>query len=373
MYRPFHALALGAMAVSTAAMAISEPTGRRDAGYLYQPAPTLMPEMHELEKLQKQLLHLGKRQETASVNTYTVVNSPDETCGFLSGSPGNAIQCANGEKCSWELAHITRIMCGSVAHVTCYNREQALNTELCNDVCQSNSFYLLCTERSSAYCAVYSYEDGVKDYRCATASLSRAQGVSFTYDGQRGRSFTTLTVAGDAVETPTPSSTSTTTTEEPEESETETETPTESDDITTTITVDPGRATSAGPVEIEHGKSDGPNIGAIVGGSIGGFVALSLIVLGAIWLLRRNKKNQTSPNQPAPVPPPMQHHTPVSSVPPMSEHTGLVSPASPTQSDWRGSSVAPTSTQSPVSMQGWSTHSPASQPYNAAPQNPNYH
>ncbi|KAJ4251806.1 hypothetical protein NW757_006638 [Fusarium falciforme] len=321
MYRPFHALALGAMAVSTAAMAISEPTGRRDAGYLYQPAPTLMPEMHELEKLQKQLLHLGKRQETASVNTYTVVNSPDETCGFLSGSPGNAIN----------------------------------------------------TERSSAYCAVYSYEDGVKDYRCATASLSRAQGVSFTYDGQRGRSFTTLTVAGDAVETPTPSSTSTTTTEEPEESETETETPTESDDITTTITVDPDRVTSAGPVETEHGKSDGPNIGAIVGGSIGGFVALSLIVLGAIWLLRRNKKNQTSPNQPAPVPPPMQHHTPVSSVPPMSEHTGLVSPASPTQSDWRGSSVAPTSTQSPVSMQGWSTHSPASQPYNAAPQNPNYH
>lgn len=220
---------------------------------------------------------------------------------------------------------------------------------------------------------MYSYEDGVKDYRCATASLSRAQEVSFTYDGQRGRRFTTLTVAGDAAETPTSSSTSTSSTEEPEESETETETPTESDDITTTITIDPGRVTSEKPVETEDGKSDGPNIGAIVGGSIGGFVALSLIVLGAVWLLRRNKKNQTPPNQPAPVPPPMQHQTPVSSVPPMSEHTGLVSPASPTQSDWRGSSVAPTSTQSPVSMQGWSTHSPTGQPYNAAPQNPNYH
>ncbi|RMJ02458.1 hypothetical protein BHE90_015170 [Fusarium euwallaceae] len=355
------------MAVSTAAMAISEPTGRRDAGYLYQPAPTLMPEMHELEKLQKQLLHLGKRQETSSVNTYTIVTSPDETCGFLSGSPGNAIKCANGEKCSWELAYITRIMCGSMAHVTCYNREQALNTELCNDVCQSNSFYLLCTERSSAYCAVYSYEDGVKDYRCATASLSKAQGVSFTYDGQRGRELKTTTVAED-FGAPTTSLT----TEEPEESETETETSTESEDITTTITVDPARTTSAAPVETD-GKKDGPNIGAIVGGSIGGFVALSLIVLGAIWLFRRNKNNQTPPNQPAPAPPAMQQHTPVASVPPMSEHTGLVSPASPTQSDWRGSSVAPTSTQSPVSMQGWSTHSPASQPYNAAPQNPNYH
>lgn len=143
MCRPLHALALGAMVVSTAAMAIPEPTGRRDVGYLYQPAPTLMPEVHELKKLQEKLLHLGKRQETSSVNTYTIVNSPDETCGFLSGSPGNAIKCANGEKCSWELAHITRIMCGSAAHVTCYNREQALNTELCNDVCQSNSYYLL--------------------------------------------------------------------------------------------------------------------------------------------------------------------------------------------------------------------------------------
>ncbi|KAJ4328466.1 hypothetical protein N0V84_001150 [Fusarium piperis] len=350
-------------------MAISEPTGRRDVGYLYQPAPTLMPEMHELEKLQKQLLHLGKRQETASVNTYTIINSPDETCGFLSGSPGNAIKCANGEKCSWEVAHITRIMCGTAAHVTCYNREQAFNTELCNDVCQSNSYYLLCTERASAYCAVYSYEDGVKDYRCATESLSRAQGVSFTYDGQRGRTLTTTTVAED-IETPSPPSTSTT--REPEKSEAEAETTTESDDVTTTITVDPARTTSAEPVATEPGKSDGPNIGAIVGGSIGGFVALSLIVLGAIWLLRRNRKNQTPPNQPASVPPTMQQHTPAASVPPMSEHAGLVSPTSPAHSDWRGSSIAPT-TQSPVSMQGWSTHSPAvSQPYNAAPQNPNY-
>lgn len=194
--------------------------------------------------------------------------------------------------------------------------------------------------------------------------------MSFTYDGQRGRVLTTSTLAGDA-EIPT----STSTTEEPEESETETETPTESEDITTTITVGPTRATSAEPAATEDGgDDDGPNIGAIVGGSIGGFVALSLIVLGAIWLLRRNKKNQAPPNQPAPAtaPPTMPHHTPVASVPPMSEHTGLVSPTSPAQSDWRGSSIAPT-TQSPVSMQGWSTHSPAAnQPYNAVTQNQNY-
>jgi hypothetical protein len=89
-------------------------------------------------------LDLGKRQaSTTPATTFTVVISPDSTCGFLSGSPGNAITCSNGDLCSWELAHVPAIFCGTTAYLQCLDREDALDPELCDDVCQENSYNLL--------------------------------------------------------------------------------------------------------------------------------------------------------------------------------------------------------------------------------------
>ncbi|KAM0244124.1 hypothetical protein ACHAP5_006607 [Fusarium lateritium] len=133
-------LALGLLAGETDALAISEATKRPNPGYVHQPEPT--PMIGILDDLKH--LALGKRQATSTEDvTYTLVNSPDSTCGFLSGSPGNAITCSNGDKCSWELAYVTGIFCGSTAYNRCLERSEALNTKLCNDVCQSNSYNLL--------------------------------------------------------------------------------------------------------------------------------------------------------------------------------------------------------------------------------------
>ncbi|KAM0204037.1 hypothetical protein ACHAPA_009419 [Fusarium lateritium] len=349
-------LALGLLAGVTNALAISEATKRPNV-YVHQPEPT--PMIRILDDLKH--LALGKRQATSTEDiTYTLVNSPDSTCGFLSGSPGNAITCSNGDKCSWELAYVTGIFCGSIAYNRCLERSQALDTKLCNDVCQSNSYNLLCTDRSAPFCGTYAYPSGVRGFRCASSTLTGDQSVSFLYSGQKDRKLST-TFVSDEVATPTAS---------------ETTESSSGEQSSTTSTTTSATTTSQEPEPQNTGGGGGSktNVGAIVGGAIGGFVVLSLIVLGIIWFMRRNKKNgDMPPQQPAVAPQPPVPQTPADTVPPMSQHYAKSGVTSPAQSEWRESMITAQSPGSPVSNMTWTGQHPAEgQVYHEMPQSGSY-
>ncbi|KAG5655463.1 hypothetical protein KAF25_000712 [Fusarium avenaceum] len=337
-------LALSPLAGVANTLAITEAIKRPNAGYVHQPESTPMVEF--LDDLRH--LALGKRQATSTEDiTYTLVNSPDSTCGFLSGSPGNAITCSNGEKCSWELAHVTGIFCGTSAYNRCLDRSDALDTKLCNDVCQSNSYNLLCTDKSAPFCGTYAYESGVRGFRCASSTLTGEQSVSFMYNGQKDRKFSTTYISDEVT---------TTTTSETTESSSQEQGSATSTTSATTTSGEPEPQNTGG------GGGSKTNVGAIVGGAIGGFVVLSLIVLGIIWFMRRNKKNGNSPPQqptPAVVPQPHVPQTPADTVPPMSQHYAKSGVTSPTQSEWRDSMVTAQSPGSPVSNMTWTGQYPA--------------
>jgi hypothetical protein len=92
-----------------------------------------------------QLHELIKRQATTTTeNTYTLTIAPDETCGFLSGSVGVPITCASRRICTWESEFIDAVICGTEfeVYLRCLERDVAINTVSCNDVCQSNIYNL---------------------------------------------------------------------------------------------------------------------------------------------------------------------------------------------------------------------------------------
>ncbi|KAM0344119.1 hypothetical protein ACHAPU_007840 [Fusarium lateritium] len=350
----YSGLAWSVWAGVTDALAISEATKRRDAGYMYQPEPT--PIIAMLDNLKH--LALGKRQATSTVTTFTLVVSPDSTCGFLSGSPGNGIDCPNGDICSWEVAHVKGVFCGSTLYNRCIDRSEALDTKLCDDVCQSNSYNLLCTDTASPFCGTYAFESGVRDFRCATRALTAPQSVSFLYNDQDDRTFSTTFLADDitpsaAEETVEPSS------------------------VESSTTSDPTTTTSEEPEPQKTGGGGGDtNLGAIIGGAIGGFVALSLVVLGIIWYWRRNRKGGNTPaQQPVAVPPPADPQSPTDIVPPMIQHYPKSEVTSPTQSDWRHSMATTQNPGSPVSNVTWMGQPPVEglEVYHAPPQDGTYH
>ncbi|KAK1759065.1 hypothetical protein QBC47DRAFT_98010 [Echria macrotheca] len=256
---------------------------------------------------------IRNRQVTSSSSTtFTVTKVSDSTCGYLSGSPGNAITCENKAPCTWEAQYISNIICGLLesdgTKLRCFNREQALDPSACNDVCQSNTYNLLCTETASPYCRTYAYPSGVRDYRCAATPVSGVQSVLHTYNGEEDRTLTTSILGGEILNaqtsrapgaTPTASSTSSLV------------------NRTTILTVVPTQ--TAPPSE---GSSSTP-VGPIVGGVIGGVAVIALFVLGIFFLIRRKNSGaspQSAPSGPA-APygpagnggyPPMQQSLPVS-------------------------------------------------------------
>ncbi|KAH6869250.1 hypothetical protein B0T10DRAFT_568971 [Thelonectria olida] len=250
---------------------------------------------HGLEKQQK--------RETPG-NTWTI--APDETCGYLSGSVGAPITCDDYETCLWHV-QVAFFCAGSkttTGHVTCFNREDALNTDKCDDVCISDIYNLLCTETSAPYCRTYAYPSDLRDYRCANTPATRVSSASWTYDGQDDPGFSTTVIVLTTTVPPT----------EP------------------TTTVPPQESTN--PPEPK------PPVGAIIGGVVGGLAILGFIILGAIYLLRR-KRSQTESEAP---PPPIQSEPPVAMTntkPHVDSTAQSPTVGSPRQSAWPGSSVVP--------------------------------
>jgi hypothetical protein len=193
--------------------------------------------------------------------------------------------------------------------------------------------------------------------------MTRDQSVSFIYNSQKDRTFTTTIFDSDATDV----------------------TLSETDTVESTTTSSESSSSTAGDAEAtettdtDNGGGSKTNIGAIVGGSIGGFLVLSFIVLGLIWFIRKNnKKRNAAPPvqqvQPAMVPHQNVPQAPGDSVPPMNQHYTKTGVTSPAPTEWRESTVTAQSPSSPVSS--WTGQYPNSAAnevtYQEMPGNPPY-
>ncbi|OBS22847.1 hypothetical protein FPOA_09170 [Fusarium poae] len=300
----------------------------------------LMPSMPEitsdpmdfLDQIQlPQRRELQERQEVSSPFDVTVTSAPDATCGYLSAEIGVPITCTNKEVCAWALVQKDAgvIKCGTEIKVNCYESSKAVDPTLCNDVCQSDTMNLLCTDSDMPYCRTYAFPNGIRDYRCASSSLTTEQSAEHTFYGQKNPNFKTR-VGNAAVATTDSEEAADKTATEPEEPAT-----------ITKVAESTKSASNDG-----NAKSSPTPIGAIVGGVVGGVALIGLVMLGIFFILRR-KRNKTVATQ-GPINPPVMNFIPQNMGPSMldskmvaSPHTQPESAISPLQSDGRQSVFGP--------------------------------
>ncbi|KAF4953750.1 hypothetical protein FGADI_5743 [Fusarium gaditjirri] len=345
------ALLLGAMLQAANAMDIAHAAQRnhvRDAAPAITGAPFGI--IHEAELLVGHNALEARQAKSSTTEPLVVTIAPDATCGYLSGQAGAAVTCDNGSPCSWAPVSRTGILaCGPEGYLLCVESSIAVNPSSCDDVCQSNTFYLKCTESDRPFCRTYHYPSGVADYRCASTPVENIQSVDFTYDGQKNANFKTTTLS-DGIESQPLTATDTGSRSVAQASETETQTET----------------TTTSDVPVPTKKSKSTPVGAIVGGVVGGVALIGLIGLGIFCLRRRKSKFAPAPAPTQPVmaqqqqqpPPPVrlnqeypqqQHYQPA--VQPYPDHSMAASPA---PSDARISMMSgPTSGVGPASPGGW--------------------
>ncbi|KAF5694726.1 hypothetical protein FDENT_854 [Fusarium denticulatum] len=344
------ALLLGAMLQAANAADVARAAQRNHARDI--PAPTITASPIGILDELKLLVGgdgLRVRQADSSSEPLKVTIAPDKTCGYLSGQPGAAVTCENDRLCSWAASSgVGLVACASEIYVACVESSKAVDPSQCNDVCQSNTFNLLCTNSDTPFCRTYAYPSGIFDYRCASTSVENVQSVKFTYQGQKNANFVTTTLS-DGIASESLSATNTDRGSADQASATETQTET----TTTSEAPEPTKKSKSTPV------------GAIVGGVVGGVALIGLIGLGAVCLLRRRKKAEPAPapaqpvmaQQQAPPPAPMaqnpypqqQHYQPAAQ--PYPDHSMTASPA---PSDARISMMSgPMSSVGPASPMGW--------------------
>jgi hypothetical protein len=235
------------------------------------------------------LAELERREVSEYVKYWVWTMAPDETCGYLSGSSQNPVTCENNLPCMWG---DSGFICGDIndearwdIRNACYDQEAATNPKSCDDTCVSNKFRLHCTNESAPYCATYLFSPISNSYFvCTSTSLTRILTASLTFVKQLNRQFdtTTLTstftttISGDTSDTQLPPPITTTS----------------SPSITPTSSLSSSTAPSTSPSP----SSGQNNLGPIIGGAVGGFVAISLVALAVFWLVRqpRNTKARQS-------------------------------------------------------------------------------
>ncbi|EXM17339.1 hypothetical protein RAB80_007219 [Fusarium oxysporum f. sp. vasinfectum] len=213
-----------------------------------------------------------------------VTIAPDETCGFVNGKKDSPVTCPNSRSCSWAASSgVGLIACASEIYVACVESSQALNSTECNDVCQSNTYNLLCTNSDQPFCRTYVYPKGIFDYRCASTTVDTER-VYFTSEGQKRANLTTTTLATDSSATSEGLEQAVTVTVQ----EKATGSP-----AAVTIYVIPQLPSAPATSSVSPtSSSKSTPVGPIVGGVVGGVVILGLIGLGFFLLLRRRRKNK---------------------------------------------------------------------------------
>ncbi|KAK0619023.1 hypothetical protein B0T14DRAFT_565922 [Immersiella caudata] len=194
-----------------------------------------------------------------------------------SGLNGNPIVCENSSRCFWESRCVGAVFCGlkdeDPSWLRCYDSEVALSPTSCNEVCQSNSFNLRCTQAASPYCRTYHYPSGVVGYRCAMARETGPLSVQHTFDGQTDRVLVTSIFGWEdffgAGMLPT--------------------TEFSSKSTSTSTTSSTQQTTTASLAAADQGS--GASVGAIVGSVIGGIAVICVFALGAFIFVYRRKRS----------------------------------------------------------------------------------
>ncbi|KAF4975867.1 hypothetical protein FZEAL_7400 [Fusarium zealandicum] len=239
--------------------------------------------------------HWAYRRQDEETPTYTVTYAPESTCGYLSGLVEIPITCENQGTCLWEQEYFRYIACEiqgkttGLARTKCLQRDEALNPDLCDDVCVSNTYNLLCTNETQQYCRTYAYPKGVRDYRCAPEPATRVSSVDFTYEGQKNPNFTISTfLEGDrSIEASAASTTAT-----DSDTATHSDMVTDSDkDMATNTTIETTSATSIDSEGNDSGTS--LSTGAIAGIAVGSIIGLALACL-LCWFFFPGRWNQPS-------------------------------------------------------------------------------
>ncbi|KAH6984288.1 hypothetical protein BKA56DRAFT_729804 [Ilyonectria sp. MPI-CAGE-AT-0026] len=251
------------------------------------------------------------RDEADNLSTYTVTYAPNSTCGYLSGSVQIPITCENKGICLWELEYFRFIACEidkdtGLARTKCLQRDEALDPVLCDDVCVSNTYNLFCTNETEPYCRTYAYPKGVRDYRCAATPATRVSSVDFTYNGEQYPDFTVSTFV---------------------DVDGTTREPSESLSIATTTKDAGSLATSSSTTKPKDDGKGSTNVGAIAGGTIGGFF-VGMFALGMVyWFRFRPRRNPDNTDAPAsPSRQPFEHESSKDQPPQVVQERSPISP-----------------------------------------------
>jgi len=258
----------------------------------WTPKPTQAP---SLEFIKNRGL-FARQPATATLSSGELVGyfAPDSTCGFISGSIGNpASVCSSTQRCA-AIAPIGNIP-GAVGCcpqpggsgdcffiTTCYNSADIFVSSKCDQGCQQDSDAVICTNSASPFCYASTWPDiSATIWGCAPSSVSARATVSFTFLGETdGRSWSAYRY------TPTSSGVDSSST-------TNGLLTAQSSRISSISTVT--TTNSALPVQTGGGGGGGgskTNVGAIVGGVVGGLAVIGAFAIGIIFLLMRKRKNK---------------------------------------------------------------------------------
>ncbi|KAF4342083.1 hypothetical protein FBEOM_4014 [Fusarium beomiforme] len=226
-----------------------------------------------------------KARAESEDSALAVTIAPNDTCGYVNGDKDSPVTCANSDSCSWAVSSgIGLVACGSEIYVSCLESSNAVNSTRCDDLCQSNTFNLLCTDSDQPFCRTYVYPSGIFDYRCASTTVEELERVDFTYEGQKSSNFTTTTLTDDSegLGEPVTVTVEGKATEKPSA-------------VTIYMIPQPPSSSTTSSIPTSSSKKSTP-VGPIVGGVVGGVVFLGLIALGSFCLIRRQRKNRHQKN-----------------------------------------------------------------------------
>ncbi|TVY80035.1 hypothetical protein Focb16_v008376 [Fusarium oxysporum f. sp. cubense] len=183
--------------------------------------------------------------------TLTVTVAPDPTCGFTNNDEAVWV-CPGGRPCTWEKGQINRFWCAwQQIYTTCLDSTAIFDPAICNSECRTN------TRNAIAGCTVV-FVDGVSETQWIT-------------DGPAPSKMET---------TPTQSGSS----------------------MTASATVEASSSSTQISTSATSIPRDSPNVGAIVGGVVGGLGVIGLVALGlfGLILLRRRRGNMAAPSEHTP-------------------------------------------------------------------------
>ncbi|OCK80369.1 hypothetical protein K432DRAFT_393088 [Lepidopterella palustris CBS 459.81] len=258
-----------------------EPTLIIPAGDNWSPAPTKGPEMGEMG-----LLELFKRQSIG-----------DNTCGYINGISASSLTCNdNAYVCATNSYYGVHGCCDPSSIAECTIPTTCIPSSLmavsCTDsVCSSNAYIAKCTDIDSPFCYqwryVYSTRTVMTEFGCAASAFTVS--VQRTFNGESiPPAATTNTGIGAASSIAFPSSGPTILAGSASSSASSSSSSSNGASVASQSQIS---TASSSAIPVSKSKT---NVGAIVGGVIGGLIVIGAIIFGAIFLILRNKKNNAA-------------------------------------------------------------------------------